>query len=71
MKKSVKNKQLIVSILGITLLILLYPLRQMHAVALTKKIRLKNPTTKVSVNSCHPGLVNTNLFQDPISQKVI
>jgi len=33
----------------------------MHAVALTKKIRDRNPASKVVINSCHPGTVDTNL----------
>lgn len=35
----------------------------MHAVALTKRLREHDPTTRVTVNACHPGVVNTNLMR--------
>lgn len=35
----------------------------MHAVALTNRIRWKNSSSKLTVNSCHPGCVNTNLVR--------
>lgn len=35
----------------------------MHAVALTKRLREHDPSTKVTVNACHPGVVNTNLIR--------
>uniref|UniRef100_A0AC35U7J8 Dehydrogenase/reductase SDR family member 13-like n=1 Tax=Rhabditophanes sp. KR3021 TaxID=114890 RepID=A0AC35U7J8_9BILA len=33
----------------------------MHARELTKRLRGANPSTKVTINSCHPGVVDTNL----------
>ena len=35
----------------------------MHVVALTKRLREHDPTTRVTVNACHPGVVNTNLMR--------
>jgi NAD(P)-dependent dehydrogenase (short-subunit alcohol dehydrogenase family) len=48
----------------------------MNAAYMTKVLRGKNPTTKITINSCHPGTVNTNLihntpFSFPIIQKVL
>uniref|UniRef100_A0A7E4US50 Dehydrogenase/reductase SDR family member 12 n=1 Tax=Panagrellus redivivus TaxID=6233 RepID=A0A7E4US50_PANRE len=47
----------------------------MHAVTLTKRIRAADPTTKVTINACHPGTVDTNLTHGtimgiPIIQKI-
>lgn len=35
----------------------------MHALALTKRIRNRDPSSKLTINSCHPGVVNTNLIR--------
>jgi NAD(P)-dependent dehydrogenase (short-subunit alcohol dehydrogenase family) len=48
----------------------------MNAAYMTKVLRAKNPTTKITINSCHPGTVNTNLthntpFSFPIIQTVL
>ncbi|KAI1715795.1 short chain dehydrogenase domain-containing protein [Ditylenchus destructor] len=43
----------------------------MHAVALTKRIRAKDSASKISVNSCHPGVVNTDLVPIPLYRNVI
>uniref|UniRef100_A0A0N5A650 Dehydrogenase/reductase SDR family member on chromosome X n=1 Tax=Parastrongyloides trichosuri TaxID=131310 RepID=A0A0N5A650_PARTI len=33
----------------------------MHAIELTKRLRANNPLTKITINSCEPGVVNTNI----------
>lgn len=38
----------------------------MHAVALTKRIRDRDSSSKLTINSCHPGIVNTNIIRHPI-----
>jgi len=43
----------------------------MHAVALTKRIRTRDSTSKVTANSCHPGIVDTNLVRLPIFQNCV
>lgn len=37
----------------------------MHAVALTKRSREKDSGTKLTINSCHPGVCNTTLVRMP------
>lgn len=43
----------------------------MHAVALTKRSREKDSGTKLTVNSCHPGVCNTTLIRMPFYQNYI
>lgn len=43
----------------------------MHAVALTKRIRSKNSGSKITINSCHPGTVDTDLIRIEFFRKVI
>jgi NAD(P)-dependent dehydrogenase (short-subunit alcohol dehydrogenase family) len=43
----------------------------MHAVALTKRSREKDSGTKITANSCHPGVVNTSLVRIPLYQNYI
>jgi hypothetical protein len=40
----------------------------MHAAALTKRLREKDPGTKLTINACHPGAVNTTICRMPIYQ---
>ncbi|CEF69075.1 Dehydrogenase/reductase SDR family member on chromosome X [Strongyloides ratti] len=38
----------------------------MHAIEYTRRIRSADPDTKITINSCEPGIVNTNLFRHTI-----
>uniref|UniRef100_A0A0K0EEA8 Retinol dehydrogenase 14 n=1 Tax=Strongyloides stercoralis TaxID=6248 RepID=A0A0K0EEA8_STRER len=35
----------------------------MHAIEYTRRIRSRDPDTKITFNSCEPGIVNTHLFR--------
>jgi len=37
-----------------------------HAVTLTKKLREEDPTTKITINACHPGSVDTEFPRNTI-----
>lgn len=41
------------------------------AVELTRRLRQRNPKTKVTINSLHPGVVNTNLIRSPVYTKFL
>lgn len=41
-----------------------------HAVEMTKRLRRLNSGTKVTINSCHPGAVDTNLVRFPVNFKI-
>jgi retinol dehydrogenase-12 len=41
----------------------------MHAKELTRRLREDNPATRVTVNACHPGVVNTNILKTTILGK--
>ena len=48
----------------------------MNAAYMTKVLRATNPTTKLVINACHPGTVDTNLihntpFSFPIIQTIM
>jgi NAD(P)-dependent dehydrogenase (short-subunit alcohol dehydrogenase family) len=43
----------------------------LHAVELTRRLRKRNPDTKVTINSLHPGVVNTNLIRSPVYTKFL
>lgn len=43
----------------------------MHAVALTKRIRDRDSASKITINSCHPGVVNTSLVRYTFYTKII
>ncbi|KAI6206437.1 hypothetical protein M3Y94_00910400 [Aphelenchoides besseyi] len=43
----------------------------LHAVEMTKRLRKLNHATKVTINSCHPGCVNTELVRWYVYQRVI
>lgn len=43
----------------------------MHSVALTKRIRSKDSGSKISANSCHPGVVDSSLVRIPFFTNVI
>jgi len=43
----------------------------LHAAELTKRLRQRNPNTKITVNSLHPGVVNTNLIRNPVYTKFL
>ena len=36
----------------------------MHATTLTKKLRQEDPTTKITINACHPGVVNSEISRN-------
>ncbi|KAE9548718.1 hypothetical protein FO519_008068 [Halicephalobus sp. NKZ332] len=36
----------------------------MHAVTLTKKLRADDPTTKITINACHPGTVDSEFARN-------
>lgn len=38
----------------------------MHAVTLTKRMRADDPTTKVTINACHPGTVDSEIARNTI-----
>jgi WW domain-containing oxidoreductase len=42
-----------------------------HAVEMTKRLRRLNSGTKVTINSCHPGTVATNLVRWSFYQNVV
>lgn len=42
-----------------------------HAIEMTKRLRRLNSGTKVTINSCHPGVVDTNLCRIPIYQNYL
>lgn len=43
----------------------------MHGVSLTKRIRSKNSASKLTINSCHPGTVDTDLIRIKFFQNVL
>lgn len=43
----------------------------MHAVALTKRIRDRDSASKLTINSCHPGVVDTSLVRNAIYAKFL
>lgn len=43
----------------------------LHAITLTKRIRSKDSSSKLTINSCHPGAVDTNLIRIPFVQNVL
>lgn len=38
----------------------------MHAVTLTKKLRERDPTTKIIINACHPGTVDSEFARNTV-----
>ncbi|CAD5228871.1 unnamed protein product [Bursaphelenchus okinawaensis] len=43
----------------------------LHAVEFTKRLRRRSSGTKVLINSCHPGAVNTDLVRIPFYRNVL
>ena len=44
----------------------------MHAVGLTKKLRADDPTTKITINACHPGVVDSEFARNtPFSASIM
>ena len=47
----------------------------MHATTLTRKLRKEDPATNITINACHPGIVNSDIarttpFGGPVVKKV-
>ncbi|CAD5235162.1 unnamed protein product [Bursaphelenchus xylophilus] len=43
----------------------------LHAVEFTKRLRRRSSGTKITINSCHPGAVDTDLVRIPIYQNFV